>query len=228
MDPTPRPMPVDPPRPMPVDPPMPVPVDPTPDAKTPWWRRKWALVLGGVVVLVIIVAALDSGDDDTPATAGASQADSDRAAAAQKGTRANPFRYGEAHSRSAGLLGAAWTVSIDEVREIPFDSYRADDPALVGKQCLAVLGSARLDELDSDDLTSNMFSFPSVTFVDSRGVELDSATECDESELTDAGYLRVFDMSLTEGASAKWVTAYIVDEHTVPQVVAIENTVYAP
>ncbi len=193
--------------------------------------KKILAIVGGLVVLIIAASALASGgSDDEPNDEVAAAEEFDetdsQADAADKGTKENPYQFGESHSRSAGLLGASWTISIDEVRTGQPVNALFSDEANAGKTCTAVLGTATLDELDSDELISNPFSFPNVTIVGADGSQLQPAVECEISALEGEGFKLPFEIQLTPGATAEWMRVYLVDDPAY-QLVAIEDTVYA-
>lgn len=220
-----------------------------PPADRPWYQKKRYVIPGTLILLLIVAANFDNGEDvpteETAADTETSAAEGDTEPAAEDvpeqpdgsdgsasppansdlGTKDKPIPFGQPHTRDPGMLGAGWTISIDEVRTegIELDSFFADE----GEQrtCVAVIGTATLDSLDSDELTSNPFSFPSIVLI-AGGSSIDSAVaECDTSALEREGMEWVLDISLAPGGTVRWFESFLVDDG-VYEAVAVESTVY--
>lgn len=177
------------------------------------------LLLGGCAVLLAGISSESS--DDVVAVQGVADLDSD---GVPSGAVEDPLSFGMSHTRSPGFRGVGWTVSIDEVREVAADPLFGDLPD--GQVCMAVIGTASVDELPEGELTSNPFSFPSIVLVD-NGVRIDSEVlECDEQALRDLGLVWYLDMALVEGGTARWFKTFVTDGDY--DLVAVEETVYAP
>ncbi len=193
-------------------------------------------ILGAIVLLVggciaVFAVASGGGDDgqsvavdrvegDVSEIAGA-ESESDEVA--EKGTIENPYQFGEAHTREAGLLGAGWTISVDEVRSIS-KGILADeaDP----RTCMAIIVTVTLDSLDGDELTANPFSFPDMAVVDMNGKKSeDGFMECDGSELVAEGITGKFELELTVGGTGRFYDPVLLETPTY-QYVAVESTVY--
>lgn len=227
------------------------PAQPDPPSERPWYEKKRYVIPAALILLLIVVSALGGGDDDSAGEVTAADtvtseaiddaegadADAERdepggtdesalpSTGPELGTSDNPIPFGQSHTRDPGTLGAGWSISIDEVRTegIALDPLFADE----GEQrtCVAVIGTATLDSLDSDELTSNPFSFPSIVLV-AGGSRIDSAiTECDTSALEDEGMEWVLDISLAPGGTVRWFQPFLVDGG-VYETVAVESTVY--
>lgn len=125
--------------------------------------------------------------------------------------------FGEAHTRDPGFNDAGWTVSIDDVVDLPVFAGEAEG-------CLAVVGTATLDSLE-DGLTSNPFSFPEVVLV-ADGVQVLDFVLCDSDALDAEGMIRTTEAELTEGTTVTWYKAYGVPVDGY-DFVAIEQTVYS-
>ena len=163
----------------------------------------------------------DGADQSAPPDATVESVDG-----AEPGSTDNPIPLGQAHSRDAGLLGAGWTISVDEIRVdgIPLDPIFAEDGET--RSCIAVIGTAVLDSLDSEELTSNPFSFPQIVVV-SQGSKAESAiAECDASGLRSEGLEWTLDVSLAPGGETKWFDVFLVPDGSY-DTVAVESTVYA-
>lgn len=131
---------------------------------------------------------------------------------------ADVYTFGQRHSRPASLLGAAWTISIDEVRQID--------------NCTAIIGTAKLDSLDSDELTSNPFDFPTPRIVvggrELTGDEAGQDFSCVTSPtLEREGLLWNLNVSLAPGGEVRWYHLFYNPGGTY-DLVAIERTRYAP
>ena len=86
--------------------------------------------------------------------------------------------------------------------------------------------SAVLDSLDSDELTSNPFSFPSPTMI-AGGSKIDSGfLECDNTGLEAEGLTWILDVELAEGGSVQWFETYFMDSIEY-ETIAIESTIYS-
>ncbi len=141
------------------------------------------------------------------------------------GSLENPYPFGTPHSREPGLLGAGWTVSIDEVRTIKDSEFFTPE---VDGTCLAVVGTATLDSLDNEDeLTSNGFSFPQIKMV-VEGKDLDSdIAACEVESLNNEGLTWILDAELTPGTTIQWYQTFRPTTDGTYDFVAIENDVYA-
>ncbi len=131
--------------------------------------------------------------------------------------------FGTPHERNKGVTGAGWTISIDEVRAIGLGRFVSDGFTM---ECTAVLGSATLRELDSEELVSNPFGFPSVVLVDQGASAETAVTNCDRAGLEAEGYVWRLDVSLAEGGEVKWFEVFETVVGGEYDVVAIESTVY--
>lgn len=165
-----------------------------------WWLAAGAAV---IVVLALIGAMLPDPDTDTASTTTATAAPADptpTTAAAAVSTidtigEDEILPFGQAHARSASFLGASWSVSIDEVRQVG--------------DCTAIIGWARLDALDSDELTSNPFDFPDPKLiVNGREINADEAGpdfSCVTSPtLEKEGLIWDLNVSLAPGGQVDW------------------------
>ncbi len=162
--------------------------------------------------------ALNACETDTEVTPGEPPAaDESTTEEAEIGTADNPYVFGQPHTRSPGFLGAGWTVSIDGWRHLG----EVDDG-----HCIAVYGSATLDSLDSDELTSNPASFPEVVVIDD-GVQHKSfeASACFQLTPDDLGEWAL-GMELIEGGSTEWYTRHLIPTDE-PDTLAIETEIYA-
>jgi hypothetical protein len=164
--------------------------------------------------------------DDTEPQAESDDTEPQAESTEELGTADNPYPFGQAHSRKPGFLGAGWTISIDEVRTegIGYNRFFADDDET--RTCVAVIGTATLDSLDSEELTSNPFSFPEPVLI-VNGAKVDPAIlECDTEGLKAEGLTWRLDVELAPGGTTRWFEIYLVD--TVDyDTVAIESTIYA-
>lgn len=162
-------------------------------------------------------SAIDNTDDGEPAGEGSAEP-------AEKGTKDNPYKFGETHSREPGFSGAGWTVSIDDVYEVPRSALSTDDDD--PRICLAVIVTVTLDSLDSDDLVSNPFSMPDINLIDVDGQKAeDGFLECDVSGLVADGIDSKFEVEVTEGGTATYADPVLI-ESTEYQYVAVESTIY--
>lgn len=188
----------------------------------------FVLLIGGCAALV--ASSSDEVRNAIEADPSTSAADGGSAATggtgdADRGTRENPLPFGEAHARRPGLLGAGWSVSIDEVREIPRDPFFTEDGD--SRICLAVLVSVTLDSLTGDELVANPFSLPDVNLVSADGQKaVDGFLECDGSSLQAEGFSAKFSLELIEGGSGRYYDPVLVDSADY-DFVAVESTVYA-
>lgn len=177
------------------------------------------------VLWVTLFAAVDdqvANSDPFGSDFGSDQAPAD----GDLGSASNPYPFGQAHSRDPGFLDAGWTLSIDEVRTegVPNDPIFGTEGET--GTCVAVIGTATLDSLDSEELTSNPFSFPDVVLV-AGGSQADTAiVECDTDGLEAEGLQWTLDIELAEGATVRWFDVFLVDSVEY-DTVAIESTVYA-
>ncbi|MDA3038384.1 MAG: hypothetical protein O3C27_02440 [Actinomycetota bacterium] len=94
------------------------------------------------------------------------------------------------------------------------------------RTCVAVIGTATLDSLDSDELTSNIFSFPEPVLIVNGAKASQAILECDTEALKAEGLTWRLDISLAPGGNVRWFEAYLVD-NVAYDTVAIESTVYA-
>jgi len=141
------------------------------------------------------------------------------------GSVETPYPFGTSHSREPGLLGAGWTISIDEVRTVGDQEFFAPE---TDGTCLVVLGTATLDTLDLDDeLTSNGFSFPEIKLI-AEGIEVESAIgSCETESLKGEGFVWVLDTELTPGTTVQWFQVFRPNTDGSYDFVAVENKVYA-
>lgn len=216
--------------------PPPAPTD-SGKTKRPLWKKKRFLI--PVVLLAIIVGAAIAGggteggsEDSDTSVAADGNVDTDEIVEdvvdtveeAELGTQENPYKFGEPHSRDAGVLGAAWTVSIDDVRELPKNSFLADedDPRI----CLGIIVTVTLDSLSGDELVSNPFSMPDINMIDLDGQKAeDGFAECDATGLVAESITNKFGVEVAEGGTATYVDPVLIDS-TDYSFVAVESTVY--
>ena len=162
-------------------------------------------------------------DDDTDDRAD-EPVDEDSPEPAEKGTKDNPYKFGESHSREPGFSGAGWTVSVDDVYEVPRSALFTDEDDT--RICLAVIVTVTLDTLDSDELVSNPFSMPDINLIDLDGQKAeDGFLECDVTGLVADGIGPKFEVEVTEGGTATYVDPVLM-ESAEYQYVAVESTVY--
>ncbi len=180
------------------------------------------LLVGGCVV-VVSRAADDVTDKVDELEALAESGDIGSTDSSNEGTLDSPYFFGESHSRSPGFFGAAWTLSIDEVRPIP-KSPAADsaDPRV----CAAIIVTATLDSLDTGELTADLLSLPELAVVDATGETAETdAFQCDGSGLIAEGITAKYEFSLTEGGTGRFYEAILMDSLDF-EYAAVESTIY--
>ena len=141
------------------------------------------------------------------------------------GSRENPYPFGEPHSRQPGFTGAGWQISIDGVTDPAGFSDFAQEylvDVIAGMRCVVVFGTATLESLESDQLTSNPFGFPEIVLV-ADGVKADRDPSCAVDGMNGEYTL---DIELAPGGSTAWYEQFLVPENAPVDLVAVEETVY--